>query len=221
MVPGLLLAALVAFLVWRFPEVLAGEGEGARLVHAILLLAFLGMGAVAHWRLRPKGAARAALIWLAVGAVLFLGYAYRFEAAAVLDRLAAELLPHRGRVAGGTATFHANAAGHFVVAAEVDGQPVRFLVDTGASDVTLSGADARRLGFDPEKLSYTRRYQTANGVVHGAPVRLGRVTIGPIVVEDVPAAVTGAPMSHSLLGMSFLRRLAGFAVAQETLTLRQ
>jgi len=106
-----------------------------------------------------------------------------------------------------------------VVEALVDGEPVRFLVDTGASDVVLSPADARRIGFDPAQMSFTRTYNTANGLVQGAPVRLGAVEVGPIRIEDVRASVNGADMRRSLLGMSFLSRLGGYEVSEDALTL--
>ena len=138
-----------------------------------------------------------------------------------MDRLAAELLPHQGLVSDAAISFRANAQGHFVVEADVDGTALRFLVDTGASDVSLSPADAERLGFDLAELDYTRRYRTANGMIRGAPVRLSRVAIGPIVLDDVRASVNEAPMKHSLLGMSFLERLSGYEVASETLTLKR
>jgi len=115
----------------------------------------------------------------------------------------------------------ARADGQFVVEARVNGQPVRFMVDTGASDLMLSPADAARLGFDLDTLAYTHPYQTANGRVYGAPVRLGEVAVGPIVLRNVKASVNGAPLDHSLLGMSFLGRLGGFSVDGSRLTLRK
>ncbi len=66
----------------------------------------------------------------------------------------------------------ASAHGHFLVEAVVEGTPLAFVIDTGASDVVLSPADAERLGFRPDELRFTRRYQTANGVVAAAPVTL-------------------------------------------------
>ena len=220
-VPAVLVGALVAYLVYRFPEALAGEGAPAGLVHSLLLLAFVGGSVVLHWRARPGSALRGAAAWIAIGAVLFVGYSFRHELVALKDRLAAELLPHQGLVSGETISFRANAQGHFVVEADVDGTRVRFLVDTGASDVSLSPADAERLGFDLAGLDYTRRYRTANGMIRGAPVRLSRVVIGPIGLDDVRASVNQAPMKHSLLGMSFLERLSGYEVAHQTLTLRR
>ena len=220
-VPAVLVGALVAYLAYRFPEAVAGEGERAGLIHSLLLLAFLGGSVVLHWRARPGSALRSAAAWIAIGAVLFVGYSLRHEFLGLKDRLAAELLPHQCLVGDAAISFRANAQGHFVVEADVDGTALRFLVDTGASDVSLSPADAERLGFDLAGLDYTRRYRTANGMIRGAPVRLARVAIGPIVLDDVRASVNEAAMKHSLLGMSFLERLSGYEVARETLTLRR
>ena len=149
-----------------------------------------------------------------------LGYSFRYDAANLGERLWAEVMPSRGMVADGVITFRESRGGHFIVDADVDGVSIPFLVDTGASDVTLKPSDARRLGFDLDGLSYDRTYRTANGTVRGASVRLRRVTIGPISVTQVRASVNAAEMTRSLLGMSFLSRLSGFEVAQGRLTLR-
>lgn len=116
-------------------------------------------------------------------------------------------------------SFRAGANGHFMVEASVNGQPILFMVDSGASDVTLTARDAERLGFDRAQLKFDRIYQTANGTVKGAPVRLKRVEIGPIVLDDVRASVNDGAMGTSLLGMSFLSRLAAWRVEGDRLTL--
>jgi aspartyl protease family protein len=84
----------------------------------------------------------------------------------------------------------------------------------------LSAGDARRIGFEVEKLNYSRPYRTAAGMVFAAPVVLGAVTIGPIRIDAVQASVGGPGMGQSLLGMSFLNRLAGYRVADGKLTLQ-
>ncbi len=96
-----------------------------------------------------------------------------------------------------------------------------FVVDTGASDVILSLTDAERVGLDPDSLSYTRAYTTANGTIFGAPVRLESISIGPIAVENVRASISQTDLSISLLGMSFLKRLDGFSVRGRTMTIYQ
>jgi aspartyl protease family protein len=110
--------------------------------------------------------------------------------------------------------------GHYVIEVMVNGTPVTFLIDTGASDVVLNLDDARRVGFEPRTLRYTERFQTANGEVRGAPVTLREVRIGQLQLFDLGASVNEAPLSVSLLGMSFLERLAGYEVRDGRLVLR-
>lgn len=85
----------------------------------------------------------------------------------------------------------------------------------------MSPDDARRIGFDLGALRFTQTFQTANGSVKGAPVRLHEMRIGPIHIRDVRASVNGVPMAGTLLGMSFLDRLAGYDVRSAQLTLRR
>ena len=103
----------------------------------------------------------------------------------------------------------------------VDGVKIKFLVDTGATDVVLNSGDAMRLGLNFKQLSFDKIYQTANGIVRGAPVKLGRVKIGPIEITNVRASVNGADMTNSLLGMSFLSRIGGYEVIGDRLTLKE
>ncbi len=220
-VAALAVFLLVVYLLARFPEAMEDDAAKPILVHQILLLVFVGAGLIVHWRAKPGQALRHAALWAAIGGLVFLGYGFRDEAGALWNRLAGELLPHRGvQRADGSITFAARRGGHFVVEADVDGVAVRFLVDTGASHVILSAGAARRLGFDLAALDYTRAYRTAGGTVFGAPVVLGTVTIGPIRLDGVQASVGGADMGQSLLGMSFLNRLAGYRVAGGRLTLQ-
>jgi clan AA aspartic protease (TIGR02281 family) len=112
------------------------------------------------------------------------------------------------------------AGGHYVIEAVVNGAPVTFLVDTGASDIVLTMADAERLGLHPATLRFTQRFATANGETRGAPVVLREIRIGQFSLFDVPASVNEAPLRVSLLGMSFLRQLNGYGVEDGRLVLR-
>ena len=113
-----------------------------------------------------------------------------------------------------------SAGGHYVIEAVVNGAPVTFLVDTGASDIVLTMADAERLGLQPATLRFTQRFATANGEVRGAPVVLREIRVGQFSLFDVPASVNEAPLRVSLLGMSFLRQLDGYGVENGRLVLR-
>jgi aspartyl protease family protein len=209
---------------WRwlaslFPEATESVGAQIELVHSTLLLVLVSCSFAAHRRLHPGHIIRNISIWVVIATLLLLGYSYRYELVSIKNRIVGELLPHRAEVQRGEVRFRANEHGHFVVKARVDGNPIRLLVDTGASDVTLSPADARRLGINLKALNFSRRYATANGAVFGAPIRLGKIEIGPIIVRNVGASVNGADMHQSLLGMSFLKRLDRFKISKNILTL--
>jgi aspartyl protease family protein len=102
--------------------------------------------------------------------------------------------------------------GQFLVEAQVNGVPVTFLVDSGASAVVLSPEDARRVGLHAGQLRFTLRFRTANGVVRAAPVTLRELRIGQLSLPRLEAVVNEAPIGVSLLGTSFLGRLRSWQV---------
>ncbi|SHJ21463.1 retropepsin-like aspartic protease family protein [Wenxinia saemankumensis] len=109
--------------------------------------------------------------------------------------------------------------GHYHLTAEVNGTPVKFIVDTGASDIVLSAADAERAGVDLAGLTYWGQAQTANGVVRTAPVQLDSVRLGPVSDTGVRAVVNEGAFDYSLLGMSYLARFARIEIADNRLVL--
>jgi aspartyl protease family protein len=112
--------------------------------------------------------------------------------------------------------------GHFEVEARIDGRHLNFMIDTGATVIALTAADAARLGIRPTPREFVAEVRTANGTVRAAPVRLDRVEVGDLVVHDVAALVMpeGA-LSDNLLGLSFLSRLHHFEYTDGKLVLEQ
>ena len=109
--------------------------------------------------------------------------------------------------------------GHYYLTLDINGVPVNFVVDTGASDVVLTQRDARRIGLEPDSLDYVGSASTANGVVRTAPVRLDSVTLGDIVDRNVRAVVNAGDMEGSLLGMSYLGRYTRMEISNGELVL--
>jgi aspartyl protease family protein len=107
---------------------------------------------------------------------------------------------------GARTTLAADSAGHFVTEAAVNDLPLRVVVDTGASSVVLSAADASRLGLDWRK-GARRMMQTANGVTPGYVVMLDKVKVGNIELHNVDGVVLEQGLAVGLLGMSFLNRV--------------
>ena len=111
------------------------------------------------------------------------------------------------------------ADGHYWTRATVDGRGMDVLVDTGASTVALTRADARALGLDPARLTYDRAVVTAAGRTRAAPVTLARLSVGAVELDSVSALVVDRGLERSLLGMSFLGRLHGFSADADGMTL--
>jgi aspartyl protease family protein len=204
------------------PGVIDDPDRRWRLIYLCVILAALSGGLAARLQARPGTVIAQLGTWGVIFAALILVYSYRDHFGSLGDRFTAELLPASGEQTGpASVAFAAESDGHYHVYGAVDGTSIRFLVDSGASDIVLAPDAARMLGMQPEHLNYTMSAQTANGVVRGAPIRIKTLKVGPIEMRDVPATVNEAEMPVSLLGMEFLRRLKSWGVQNGRLTFQQ
>lgn len=221
LIGSITVAGLLYLLSWQFPGVLSDGDVQPYLAHHVILLIVLASALMAG---RETGAGmmlRHAAIWVAIGAVAILGYSYRSDFKNLSNRIVGELRPDMALMTGeGNVSIRRSSDGHFRLTATVDGKSIRFLVDTGASLVALSPADARAIGFNTERLRYGLRIQTANGTAWSAAVSLGEISVGPIRARDIRAAVSKSGLSESLLGLAFLNRLAGYEVRGDTMILK-
>lgn len=110
--------------------------------------------------------------------------------------------------------------GHYWAEALVEGRPMRMLVDTGASVVTLGRADAEKAGVRVGPRDFTQSVQTASGSIRAAPVVLSSLMVGGVKMEGVEAVVVDADLHAPLLGMSYLGRLSGFEAGADGLRFR-
>ena len=113
----------------------------------------------------------------------------------------------------------ADGGGHFLTTGNINGTSVKFLVDTGASNVSLGASDARRIGIDISK-GQQGFVNTANGQASVTLVKLDTVRVGEIVLNNVDALVHQQDMPFALLGMSFLNRME-MQRNGETMTLKK
>lgn len=112
--------------------------------------------------------------------------------------------------------------GHFETEGRIDGQRIRFMVDTGASVIAINESSAAQIGVRPLRTDYTAAVSTANGIVKAARTRLPRVQVGELIVHDVDAMVLpDAALSQNLLGLSFLSKLKRFEYADGKMVLEQ
>jgi aspartyl protease family protein len=106
-----------------------------------------------------------------------------------------------------TIVIPVGAGGHFVTTGSINGQATRFMVDTGATLVSMSLDEARRLGLELRDAQRVLT-QTAGGTVQALRVTLNQLRVGEVETYNVDALVTAAPMPFILLGNSFLQRFS-------------
>jgi len=167
---------------------------------------------------------------IAQGLKMFVGWVLIFGAAFVVFTLKDEfralgnrvLLETRGGVVeeakAGEIRIRQAPDGHFWVTAQVNGEDVRFLVDSGATTTSLSRATARNVGIEPG--GGRAIVQTANGIVTVERGRAATVKVGSIERRDVAVHISDAFGDMNVIGMNFLSTLSGWGVEGRTLVLR-
>lgn len=111
--------------------------------------------------------------------------------------------------------------GHYWADAKIDGRRIRMMVDTGASMIALTRADAQRIGLNLKELDFKWEVGTAGGKTRGAYVQLEEVEIGNVTIAEVDALVIEAELENSLLGMSFLNQLSSFEFRKNAMIIRE
>ena len=186
-----------------------------RVVYLVVLLA--GIGGFFLWGRRGRlgRSMRDLAVWVLIFAMVVIAYGFR-------GVLREELLPaEMVQLAPDAIELRRGRDGHFHAELEVNGKPVRFMVDTGASDIVLSLRDAERVGLDTAAMTFPGRAITANGAVGTTAVRLGVVKFGGFTDTGVGASVSDGGLDTSLLGMSYLDRFSGIEISGDRMTLRR
>ncbi|MFI4935700.1 MAG: TIGR02281 family clan AA aspartic protease [Caulobacterales bacterium] len=212
-----------ALIFWGLTQVFPSQFETVDWPYALQalgLLALISSGLVAARRIRWGRTVRYMAMWAGVGAALVVGFTFRGDLVAAALRVRAELIPaYAVTTSAHSMVITQSADGNFYVMGAANGAPVRFLVDTGSSEIVLSPADAQRIGIDVGSLKFSKPAETANGVGYGASATLGRLEVGQVRLSDVPVSVNQAPMSASLLGMTFFKRMDSFEIRGDRLFL--
>lgn len=196
--------------------------DGDQAVHFIYLLGVLVLiGSALMVRRIP----------IAQGLKMFVGWVLIFGAAFIIFTLKDEflalgnrlLLETRGGVvqqeAPGEVRIRQAPDGHFWVTAEVNGEPTRFLIDSGATTTSISTDTARRSGIEPSR-GIGAMVQTANGIVTVQRGRAETIEVGPIERRDVAVHISDAFGDMNVIGMNFLSSLTSWSVEGRTLVMR-
>lgn len=168
-----------------------------RLFYLVLLLAAVGGWIMVEYRQRMGQALRVAMAWGLIFVGVMAGYG-------LWNDLRTDIAPQQLISEAGVIEVPRAEDGHYYLTLQINGTAIQFLADTGATNMVLSQADARRIGIDPEGLLYLGTAQTANGTVRTARVDLPSVELGPYLDRDFSAWINEGDMDKSLLGMDYL-----------------
>ena len=186
-----------------------------QLFYLVLLGAAVTGWFIAQNRQNMGKTAQHAVVWV----LIFVGF---IAAVGLWSDIRDDVAPRQSVISDGAAIeVPQSFDGHYYLTLQINDKPVRFVVDTGASEVVLTRADAARVGIDTSALAFIGSANTANGAVPIAPVRLGRVELGEFVDLGVRASVNGGEMRESLLGMTYLQRFERIEISDGMLILHR
>lgn len=186
--------------------------DTARVLYLSLLLGAIAFYYIVSNRKRMGQMVRHAVLW----ALIFIGV---LAAVGLWQDVQPRIAPTQITRGDGVIEVPRDRSGHYVLMVDINGTPTEFLVDTGASNLVLSRADAKRAGVDVDNLAFMGQAQTANGTVRTAPVWIDTLEFGGIRDERVKAYVTDGDLFGSLMGMDYLRRFEKIEIARDRLIL--
>jgi aspartyl protease family protein len=190
----------------------------AQWIWGIAALVLVGSSLVAR-RLPIGQTVKMALAWVAIFGGVFVLFLFRDEGRAVWNRATSELSGKSGQTIGNSLRIRKSEDGHFWVRANVNGKPVEFLIDSGATVTTMTPQSAASAGVEPTG-GFPVMVETANGTVEAQRARIDTLAVGPITQSDAAAQIGSAAMGDTnLLGMSFLSSLKSWRVEGDTLIL--
>lgn len=192
------------------------DGQAPNALYLLLLIVLVASSLIGM-RLSAGKAAKMLLAWVAIFGVAFALFAFRGEFGALGARLKSEAVGSaEPTVSGETLRLTKRDDGHFWVDARINGKPVRFLVDSGATTTTISQDVATAAGLEAGMRGDV--VGTANGTVFMPKVTAGLLEVGSIRRSDFSVNINPAD-DTSVLGMNFLSSLSSWGVQGDTLVL--
>jgi len=196
------------------------DGDQAIRVIYLLGVLVLVISAFAVRRVKLGTAVKMFASWVLIFAAAFVVFTFKDDFAALGDRL---LVSVRGgetvATAPGETRVRLAPDGHFWVEAEMNGQPVRFLVDSGATVTSISAETAQRVGIQAQP-GLPVVVSTANGLVNAQRGRAERLLVGNIERQNVAVHISEAFGDINVIGMNFLSSLRSWSVEGRTLILK-
>jgi aspartyl protease family protein len=163
--------------------------------------------------------AKAALAWVAIFAALFAIFSFRFEFIGIWERVKADISGTSGQsVSSEAIELRRQDDGHYWLMVDINGKPVRFMVDSGATITAINATTALETGVEAD--GYPIILSTANGRVAAKRANVRSLTVGPHRIENHPVVVSERFGDVNLLGMNFLNRMQSWRVEANKMVLQ-
>ncbi len=189
-------------------------------VYSLLLLILLVSSLVFRREMALSKVLKYLALWALIAFVAIGFYSYRYQFFDFKERVVGAINPTAARMNDrGQIVINLSSDGHFYVDTKINQVPIRFMIDTGASDIVIDKIQAQKIGINPQDLIFNKRYQTANGASFGASIVLHEIQLGEVIFTDINASVNSAELGTPLLGMSFLRQFKKYEFYQDQLVL--
>ncbi|MEP3224553.1 MAG: TIGR02281 family clan AA aspartic protease [Parasphingorhabdus sp.] len=195
------------------------EDQNINLIFAIGAL-ILVASALFSRRIGMGEIVRSVLGWVAIFAIFIVIFSYQRELAGVWHRVTGELTGANDQVvSGSTLRIRQSADGHYWADAEVNGMPVRFLIDSGATTTALSLSTAQAADVEINEGGFPTYLNTANGTVEAQRGRISSLKVGPMIAKDLSIVVSEAFGDSNVIGMNFLSEMKSWRVEGQEMVL--
>ena len=195
--------------------------DGPSLIWGVVCILLL-LSSLAARRLPLGYVAKAAFAWIAIFAALFAIFSFRFEFKAVWERGKADISGTAGQsVSGEDITIRRQDDGHYWLQVDVNGKPVRFMIDSGATTTAVNASTARETGIQVDADGYPVFLSTANGRVTAQRGIIQSFKIGTHEIGQHNVVVSESFGDTNVLGMNFLDSMQSWKVEGNVMTLKQ
>lgn len=195
-------------------------GETSGVIYSILLLVLVSSALIS--RRVPMGQMlKMFLIWIAIFLIAFILFSFRVEFTMVWERIKAEVSGTSNQsINGEKIILTQHESGHFNIRASINGVPIDFLVDTGATYIVMNDVDADRAGIAYDFDDIPVIFSTANGQSRSWRAQIDNLEIEASRYSDVPIFVSPTLGDTNLFGMSYLNRLQSWSVSGNEMILQ-
>ena len=184
--------------------------DGPSLIWGLVCILLL-VSSLAARRLPLSYVAKAGLAWIAIFAALFAIFSFRFEFIGIWERVKADISGTAGQsISGEAIELRRQDDGHYWIMVDINGKPVRFMVDSGATMTAINATTARDAGIESD--GYPIILSTANGRVAAKRANVQSLVVGPHRIENHPVVVSESFGDINLLGMNFLNSMQSWRV---------